>query len=144
MNADNATQIFIDKFHKRYIGIMQWDDFEGFWQGLKNQTQDWFLYDTNTPPPRKISENIKQTLDNIHKIIKEEHQERYCGLIFTDDLKTPTLVKIFHPNNLGKSCGSSEYPALPRWILSKIPPIDIIKEFGTPPEPKNLLKRIFK
>jgi hypothetical protein len=35
------------------------------------------------------------------------------------------LVKIFDPHNLGVSCGFSDNPPLPGWILSKLAPIDL-------------------
>jgi hypothetical protein len=118
---------YSEKFQGRFIGIMQWDDFENFWQIILNQSEDWFFYDLTFPPP-KHTENIKNALDEIYKIIKELHQERYCGIIYTDDLEMPEMIKIFHPKNLGKACGSSESPPLPQWIFSKIKPIDLISE----------------
>jgi hypothetical protein len=36
----------------------------------------------------------------------------HCGIAYVNDLKNPNFVKIFHPNNLGKSCGSSKNPSI--------------------------------
>ncbi|KAA0445986.1 MAG: hypothetical protein FXV80_00800 [Candidatus Thioglobus sp.] len=46
---------------------------------------------------------------------------RYCGIVYVDDFESPSFVKIFHPNNLGKSC-SSENPLISQWLLSKTKP----------------------
>ncbi len=134
--------IFIDKFHSRYQGIMHWDNFEDFWAKLKKNSQNWFYYDTKLQHPDKITANIANKLEEIYNIIKDLHKERYCGLIYVDCLDSPEFVKIFHPQDLGKSCGSSENPPLPRWLISKIAPIDIVKKLNNPDAKKHWIKKI--
>jgi hypothetical protein len=34
-------------------------------------------------------------------------------------------VKIYDPHNLGVSCGYSDNPPLPGWVLSKLAPVDL-------------------
>ncbi|SFV51862.1 hypothetical protein MNB_SUP05-5-844 [hydrothermal vent metagenome] len=132
---------YLKQFQGRFIGIMKWEDFETFWKLLKNQSNDWFFYDLTTKvPTQKI--NIHNDLNKIHNIIKELHQERYCGIVYSDDLQQPTMVKIFHPKNLGKSCGSSKNPPLPQWVISKIKPIDL--SYLLPKEKTNWLSKFFK
>ena len=132
MNSQPDKKLFTQKFYQRYQGIMDWDAFEQFWQTLTKQSNHWYYYDTQNTLPKELSADIKNQLTTIYQTIKQLHQARYCGLVYVDHLTTPTLIKIFHPNNLGKSCGSSESPPLPRWVLSKIQPIDILAEFGKP------------
>lgn len=109
---------------------MQWDDCHALFEKLNSDPDGWYLYDTSKVAP-KIVANANEfidTLNGIKKIIKSEHQERYCGIVYTNDLDKPDFVKIFHPNNLGKVCGSSENPSIPRWLLSKNKPINIETE----------------
>lgn len=140
---NNFEQIFIKKFQSRYLGIMAWSEFEDFWAHLTKHSNNWFYYDTEQTPPDSSVENMANELEKIYQIIKDLHQERYCGLVFVDDLIQPSFIKIFHPNNLGKSCGSSEFPALPRWVFSKIRPIDIVKKFGEPEKKSGFLNNLF-
>jgi hypothetical protein len=56
---------------------------------------------------------------------RREHDERLCGIVYADDLRIPSLVKIYDPNNLGVSCGFSSNPPLPGWVMSKLPPVDL-------------------
>ena len=37
-------------------------------------------------------------------------------------MEAPTLIKIFNPNYLGMSCGFSNNPLLPGWVMSLMPP----------------------
>jgi len=46
-------------------------------------------------------------------------------VVFADSMDSPRFVKIFDPHNLGVSCGFSDNPPLPGWILSKLPPVDL-------------------
>lgn len=121
---------YIERFKGRFIGIMQWDDCHTLFEKLHDNPNDWYLYDTLKVAPKMVANanEFINTLNDINKIIKSEHRERYCGIVYTNDLNQPNFVKIFHPNNLGKVCGNSENPPIPRWLLSKDKPIDIEAE----------------
>jgi hypothetical protein len=129
---------YLDKFQSRFIGVMQWEGCNALFDTLTtNPEDDWYLYDTAAAvlPSETIDiESLTVQLKSIKSIIETEHQERYCGIVYVDDLKEPNFVKIFHPNNLGKSCDSSENPPIPQWLLSKTQPIDVVEKFGPPPE----------
>jgi hypothetical protein len=58
-------------------------------------------------------------------LLRREHDEKYCGIVYADDLQSPSFIKIYDPNNLGVSCGYSDNPPLPGWVLSKIQPVDL-------------------
>jgi hypothetical protein len=68
---------------------------------------------------------VRTFLSEIERLLHKEHAEDYCGVVFTDSMELPQFVKIFDPNNMGVSCGFSENPPLPGWILSKLPPVDL-------------------
>ena len=137
---------YIDKFQGRFIGVMQWEDCNALLENLINNPDDWYLYDTLTQAPTTTvtAEVFVENINKIKTVLTEEHQERYCGIVYTDDLKTPSFVKIFHPNNLGKTCGSSEHPPIPQWLLSKIPPEDVVEIFGPPEEEKGFVSKFLK
>ena len=87
----------------------------------------WYIYAVGEVPPQQPAEAalVKSFLAEIEQLLRKEHDEDYCGVVFTDSLDAPRLVKIFDPNNLGVSCGFSDNPPLPGWILSKLPPVDL-------------------
>jgi hypothetical protein len=110
---------YLAQFQDRFIGIMQWEDCHALFEKLSNNSNDWYLYNTSKVVPKTVvnANDFLNAINNIKKVIKSEHQERYCGIVYTNDLNNPDFVKIFHPNNLGKSCGSSEIPIV--WIVAK-------------------------
>ena len=64
-------------------------------------------------------------IDEIDALLRREHEHDYCGIVYADDLETPRLIKIFDPNHLGSSCGSSGQPTPPGWVVSLLPPEDV-------------------
>ena len=137
---------YFDKFQGRFIGIMQWDDCNALLQNLIDQPNDWYLYDTlKEAPTQTIAvDDFINRIKEIKEILSSEHQERYCGIVYTNNLERPTFVKIFHPKNLGKSCGSSEHPPIPQWLLSKTKPKNVVEKFGPLKEKQGFISKFLK
>ena len=71
------------------------------------------------------SADLLRFIDEIDRLLRREHDEDYCGIVYADDPVAPTMVKIYDPNNLGVSCGYSDNPPLPGWVLSRLAPVDL-------------------
>ncbi len=117
-------------FYGSFTSVLRWEDLDDFWNKLKSviQEDDWFAYHVGEVPPTTsvTAEQMQIIIDNLDTLLRKEHQETYCGIVYADDLQHPSYVKIYDPHHLGSSCGSSGGPPpLPGWILSKIAPIDI-------------------
>ncbi len=137
---------YFQQFKGRFLGVMQLDDCDTLLQTLIQNPDNWYVYDTlETMPSSTISaDNFITKINNIKAIIDEDHEERYCGIVYVDDLKKPSFVKIFHPKNLGKTCGSSENPPMPQWLITKEKPMDVIVEFGPKEDPKGFVSKYLK
>ena len=119
---------FREAFKGRFESILRWEQLDGFWEVLRQDTEGgWHIYAVGeTPPSQPASgELLKTFLSEIDLLLRKEHGEDYCGIVYTDSVQAPQFVKIFDPNNLGVSCGFSDNPPLPGWILSKLPPVDL-------------------
>jgi hypothetical protein len=58
-------------------------------------------------------------------------------------LEQPAFVKIYDPNNLGVSCGYSDNPPLPGWLLTRIRPYDLKSERVVPKIRKRWWQKVF-
>jgi hypothetical protein len=137
---------YFKKFKGSFIGVMQWGDFHTLLQTLRNNPDNWHIYNTLELMPTQTlnsSEFIKK-IDFIKLIIESEHKEKYCGIVYVDNLKNPTFVKFFHPKNLGKTCGSSKYPPMPQWLISKEKPMNVVKKFGAKEKNKGFISKFLK
>jgi hypothetical protein len=107
-------------------GIMSWDQLDAFWNKL-DPNAGWYLYAVGEAVPGVTAdaEHVRQFITRIDALLRQEHQEDYCGIVYADDLENPGFIKIYDPNHLGSSCGSSKTPTLPGWIMSQIPPTEL-------------------
>jgi len=119
---------FVSAFRGRFHNVLRWEQLDQLWEILRHDADSgWHIYAIGEPPPAEpVSADLLRTfLSEIDQLLRKEHGEDYCGIVYADSLQLPAFVKIFDPNNLGVSCGFSDNPPLPGWILSKLPPVDL-------------------
>ena len=125
---EQARDPFRAAFKGRFENVLRWQQMDALWDVLEMDADaQWYIYAVGEQPPTEpaTAERFRQFLSEIASLLRAEHDEDYCGIVFTDSMDKPTFVKVFDPNNLGVSCGYSDNPPLPGWILSKLPPVDL-------------------
>ena len=137
---------FVAAFRGSFTSALRWHHLDALWQTLKDQPGDeWHIYAVGHPPPEEVSsrEQLLRFIDEIDALLRREHEEDYCGIVYADDLTAPALIKIYDPHNLGVSCGFSDNPPLPGWVLSKLKPCDLEETRPLPNSRKRWWQRIF-
>lgn len=143
----SAESDYLDAFRGKFTSLMRWHDLDAFWENLKLQADDgWFIYHVGDAPPESTVDRHKllQFIDEIDALLRKEHEEDYCGIVYTDSKEEPGYIKIFDPHNLGVSCGYSEKPPLPGWILSRIPPVELEEALYPVASRRRWWQRIFE
>lgn len=140
-----ATSTYIDTFKGRFAGIMRWPQLDALWETLRADNQGWYIYAVGEVPPTEpaSAEQVNQFIDKVDKLLREEHEEDYCGIVYADDPEQPGFIKIFDPNNLGVVCGYSDNPPLPGWVLSKMRPVDLPEAFPPPGNRRRWWQKMF-
>lgn len=123
----SGPQPFYAALRGRFSSLLSWDDLSRFWDVVRAQPDGWYIYAIGEPTPTNPSSaaELDRFLTAIDQLLRNDHREDYCGIVYADDRQTPTLVKIFDPHNLGVSCGFSKNPPLPGWVLSRLPPLPL-------------------
>jgi len=119
---------FMNAFNGSFAGILHWPQLDEFWNVLrKDAAAQWYVYAVGEPPPSVVAntEQVENFITEIDQLLRRDHQEDYCGVVYVDDLAQPSFVKIYDPHNLGVSCGYSNHPPLPGWVMSKLAPVDL-------------------
>ena len=114
---------------------MRWEQLDQLWEVLQHDAaNEWHIYAIGEHPPAEpvSAELLRTFLSEIGQLLRREHDEEYCGIVYADSFESPAFVKIFDPNNLGVSCGFSDNPPLPGWILSKLKPVDLESDAPLP------------
>jgi hypothetical protein len=137
---------YAEKFKGRFVGILRWKQLDELWATLNRDAgKGWHIYAVGEEPPSNTvtAEEMQTFIEKVDHLLREEHEEDYCGIVYADDPQAPSFVKIFDPNNLGVSCGFSDNPPLPGWVLSKIPPIDLPEAFPPPGNRRRWWQKLF-
>ena len=119
----------LDPFYREFKGsftsYMRWSDLNALWMHLKQeQDKQWYIYAIGEAVPKQPlnHEQLCKFIDEMDTLLHKDHKEDYCGIVYANSKTQPTFIKIFDPNNLGVSCGFSDNPPLPGWILTILPP----------------------
>jgi len=141
-----VEQDYVKAYRGSFTSMMRWPDLEMFWATLRAQADDaWYIYAVGEVSPKQPAKkaDLLKFISEVDVLLHREHDEDYCGIVYADSKEAPGFIKIFDPNNLGVSCGFSEKPPLPGWIISRLPPIDLEPTLY-PKNRKHWWQKIFK
>lgn len=144
---NSLQQTYLDAFRGRFTSLMRWHQLDEFWDTFRQQVENgWYIYHVGDAPPEHPvdREKLLAFIDEIDALLHREHAEDYCGIVYTDSKEKPSFIKIFDPHNLGVSCGYSEKPPLPGWILSMIRPIELEEALYPSASRRRWWQRIFE
>lgn len=137
---------FLPAFRGSFTGILRWPQLDALWDVVRGDAEgDWYLYAVGEPPPEYPADAavVERFLGEVDELLRRDHEEEYCGIVYVDDRQSPTFIKIYDPNNLGVVCGSSENPPLPGWTLSKRKPVDLEGALRPPAARRRWWRRLF-
>lgn len=142
----STEEVYLKAFRGSFTSTMRWHDLDAFWEVLKAHADDhWYIYAVGEVPPVDTVEKsyLLNFIDRIDELLHKEHDEDYCGIVYVDNKEAPEFIKIFDPNNLGVTCGFSEKPPLPGWILSRVPPVELEAALYPPKNRQRWWQQIF-
>ena len=146
MKKTEPNDPFLTAFRGSFVSMLRWPQLDTLWQTLDQQADiGWYAYAIGETPPTQplgVAE-LKNFIKEIDILLRREHEEDYCGIVYVDEPSKPRLIKIYDPNNLGVSCGFSEAPPLPGWTLSLDPPCDLEQAQPTPANRRRWWQRLW-
>jgi hypothetical protein len=145
-DTQDPQQAFMQAFRGSFTSALRWHHLDDLWECLAERADlGWYIYAVGESPPEQPVDaaRLHEFLREIDKLLRQEHEEDYCGIVYADDLKEPTFVKIYDPNNLGVVCGYSDNPPLPGWLLTRIRPFDLKAGQVVPKNRKRWWQRLF-
>lgn len=132
----SATDPYLEAFDGKFVGLRHWQDLDKLWEAIADQCgeQRWYVYAVGEPPPTEPlnRERLAGFISSLDDLLRRDHNESYCGIVYADDPTRPSFIKVYDPNNLGASCGSSGSKVLPGWVLSTLRPSDLQAAFPPP------------
>lgn len=129
MDSTNAAD-FQARLKGKFYGMLQWKDLDALWSRVKSG--QWYFYQVGeTLPDKPLSgDDLAVRIDALDKLLRDDHDYHLCGIVYSDHIEQPTLIKVYDPNSLGSSCSKTSTP--PRWILSTAQPPLVENHAPTP------------
>jgi hypothetical protein len=124
---------FLAAFRGGFTSALRWPQLDALWERVRTEPVGWYVYAVGEAPPDAVvdTEQLLRFVEEIDALLRREHDEDYCGIVYADEPEAPSMIKIYDPNNLGVVCGFSDNPPLPGWVLSRLAPVDL-KAVQTP------------
>jgi hypothetical protein len=134
--ASATSGDYLSAFRGTFFNLLSWDDLGAFWSVVREHAgAGWYLTMIGQPIPTRpaTTTDVCRFIEAIDRLLHNDHREDYCGIVYVDSKTKPTFVKIYDPNHLGSSCGFSQHPPLPGWVMSLLPPAELTDR-RTPPQ----------
>lgn len=143
--SESPTDPYLAAFRGGFTSALRWPQLDALWERVRAAPDGWFVYAVGEEPPTAPVEagKLLAFIDEIDALLRREHDEDYCGIVYADDPAAPTMIKIYDPNNLGVVCGSSDHPPLPGWVLSHLAPVDLPAAQAPPGGRRRWWRRLF-
>ncbi len=128
INEFHLESPFLQAFQGRFVGVLRWEQLDNLWKTLADQAeQGWYVYAVGEPPPTQplTAPHLREVITELDALLRRDHNQDYCGIVYTDSVTEPSLIKVYDPHQLGSVCGSSGAPVLPGWVLSRLVPVDL-------------------
>ncbi len=127
MERSSSAEPFLEAFKGSFSSALRWPQLDALWDRIRTVPDGWYVYAIGEPPPEQpmTAEDLARFIGEIDGLLRREHDEAYCGIVYSDSPESPTMIKIYDPNNLGVSCGYSDNPPLPGWVMSRERPVDL-------------------
>ena len=110
-HADLQEAPFLRAFRGSFTSALRWHQLDALWERVRERAGErWYIYAVGEEPPIEPADadRVKAFVTEVDRLLRDEHKEDYCGIVYADDLQAPDFIKIYDPNNLGVSCGYSD------------------------------------
>lgn len=138
---------FLGRYRGYFRSLLRWEELDNFWQVLRqDEKKSWYIYAVGEAVPEQTvdHEKLLHFITEIDELLRREHDEDYCGIVYADDVSDPGFIKIYDPHNLGSVCGPGfGPPPFPGWILSLLPPADLNAAFPPPGNRRRWWQKLF-
>lgn len=119
-----TASAFAHQLNGNFLGMLQWQQLDDLWRRVRAEPHGWYASQVGEAVPEAPmdADALNRFVDEVDALLRREHKQDFCGIVFADQREHPAFIKIFDPHNLGSFCSCSSAPIPPRWMLSRTKP----------------------
>jgi TusA-related sulfurtransferase len=126
LETSSSSDRPIEVIRGTLAGIIDWQVLDQIFSIIQNSNDaKWRLYSNETPMPGVTDAKVVDTrggvassLTALNAYLRQAHPRNYCGLVFTDSLNEPTLLRVFDPKFVTSMCNIYGNTPEPGWVIS--------------------------
>jgi TusA-related sulfurtransferase len=126
LEKNSASNQSVELMPGTLAGIIDWHILDQVFSIIQHSNDsNWRLCSNDTPLPGEnrskvvdASGDLVTFLIALNAYLRESHPRNYCGLVFTDSLTEPKLIRIFDPKFLTSMCNIYGNTPAPSWVIT--------------------------
>ena len=144
MTMPETPGTFSQQLNGHLYGVLHWAQLDDLWIRVKASPEGWYASLAGEAVPTSVlsADALRNFVDEVDALLRREHQQDFCGIVYVDQREQPSFIKIFDPHNLGSSCSRNATPIPPRWVLSRCQPERIEDDAPLPSSRRHWWQRV--
>lgn len=136
---------FSQQLNGNFVGMLDWPQLDALWLRVRSEPQGWYASQSNEAvPTTPLSvDALNHFIDEVDALLRREHKQSFCGIVYADNREQPAFIKIYDPHNMGSFCSCSSAPVQPLWVLSRIKPEPLEEDTPRPGARSSWWRRLF-
>ena len=121
---------FPRQLNGNFVGMLHWAQLDELWRRVRAAPQGWYAGQSGqtVPTAPMTTEALNRFVDEVDALLRREHKQDFCGIVYADHREHPGFIKIYDPHNMGSFCSCSSTPIAPLWVLSRSRPEQVKDE----------------
>jgi hypothetical protein len=119
-----SASTFTQQLNGNFIGMLHWAQLDELWCRVRAEPEGWYASQSGqlVPTAPMTADALNCFVDEVDALLRREHKQDFCGIVYADHREYPGFIKIYDPHNMGSFCSCSSTPIAPLWVLSRSQP----------------------
>lgn len=132
--TETTAAAFAQQLNGNFVGMLDWPQLDALWLRVRSAPEGWYASQSGEAVPQTAlsADALNRFIDEVDALLRREHKQTFCGIVYADNREQPGFIKIYDPHNMGSFCSCSSTPVQPLWVLSRSKPTRLAPDTALP------------